>query len=662
MACTSTTSVIPTAIAASVRGCRERFEADNGRKVADWPKECHSGPRKQEYNDWRCRQITSLVSAVSREARQLRPGLKISAAVFGAYPSCRESVAQDWPAWIKAGYLDFVCPMDYTARDAEFVSLVTSQMKLIEGRVPLYPGIGATATGMGAGAGPRRGTNPPRPGVRGRRFHDLQLRARHGRRDRARRGTRRRFAVGRPTASQSEIMSSEQRQLFETQPEPWEADDQSQQLVATVVPSAGPSQEFDYVVPDALRESVEPGRRVKAPFGPSNRLAIGYCVRLENRPAGRRRLKSLHSVLDRSSLLSPAMLRLTRWIADYYLCDWAAVLDAVVPAGVRGGAGTRMATLLSVDPEVLKQLPNISPLPPGEGTLKLAPKQLEVLRVLAAAKQPMGPGELARAARCTQAPIVALRRKGLIRVRTSRVNSPRPEEALAVREKHLVLNPDQQRALRTIIDALNSRQQQTILVHGVTGSGKTEVYIQAIQEVIHFGRQAIVLVPEISLTPQTVERFRQRFGAVAVLHSHLSDAERHWHWQQIAEGAVSVVVGARSAIFAPTPNLGLIVLDEEHETSFKQESLPRYHARDVALARAAAEEIPLVLGSATPSLESWHRAKSGQYLLVEMPRRVLERPMPAVGTIDLRAQQGPRLALQRRDQPADADGHRYGPR
>ena len=121
---------------------------------------------------------------------------------------------------------------------------------------------------------------------------------------------------------------------------------------------------------------------------------------------------------------------------------------------------------------------------------------------------------------------------------------------------------------------MNSRRHQTILIHGVTGSGKTEVYIQAIQEVIHFGRQAIVLVPEISLTPQTVERFRQRFGAVAVLHSHLSDAERHWHWQRIAEGAVSVVVGARSAIFAPTPNLGLIVLDEEHETSFKQESVP----------------------------------------------------------------------------------------
>jgi primosomal protein N' (replication factor Y) len=423
-------------------------------------------------------------------------------------------------------------------------------------------------------------------------------------------------------------MPSPQRQLFDTEPEPWEADDQSQQLVAEVVLSAGPAQAFDYVVPDALRDAVELGRRVKVPLGPSNRLVVGYCVRLENRPSAGRRLKPIHSVVDERSLLSPAMLRLTQWIADYYLCDWASVLDAVVPAGVRGGAGTRLATLLSMDDEAAQRLPE----------LKLPPKQEEVLKILAAAKKPLGPGELARAARCTLAPIAALRRKGLIRANVGRITTLPPEKTPPAREKHLVLNPDQERALRTILEALNARRQQTILIHGVTGSGKTEVYIQAIQEVIHFGRQAIVLVPEISLTPQTVERFRQRFGAVAVLHSHLRDAERHGHWQRIAAGDVSVVVGARSAIFAPTPHLGLIVLDEEHETSFKQESAPRYHARDVAVARATAEEIPLVLGSATPSLESWQRAQSGAYTLVEMPRRVLDRPMPAVGTIDLRGQ------------------------
>ena len=283
--------------------------------------------------------------------------------------------------------------------------------------------------------------------------------------------------------------------------------------------------------------------------------------------------------------------------------------------------------------------PHPSPLPKGEGTKgKLPPKQQEVLKTLAASEKPLTPGELERAARCTSGPITALRRKGLIRSQSGRIATLRPQDPLPVREKHLVLNPDQQKALGTILDAMNSREHRTVLLHGVTGSGKTEVYIQAIQEVIHFGRQAIVLVPEISLTPQTVERFRQRFGEVAVLHSHLSDAERHVSWQQIAKGTASVIVGARSAVFAPTPNLGLIVLDEEHESSFKQESVPRYHARDVAIARAEAERIPLVLGSATPSLESWHRAKTGEYTLVEMPRRVLDRPLPAVGTIDLRGE------------------------
>ncbi|HWA99549.1 MAG TPA: primosomal protein N', partial [Pirellulales bacterium] len=164
----------------------------------------------------------------------------------------------------------------------------------------------------------------------------------------------------------------------------------------------------------------------------------------------------------------------------------------------------------------------------------------------------------------------------------------------------------------------------------------TEVYIRAIQEVVRFGRQAIVLVPEISLTPQTRQRFEARFGSVAVLHSHQSNVERHAQWQRIARGEVSVVVGARSAIFAPVPHLGLIVLDEEHESTFKQETAPRYHARDVALRRAADEHVPLVLGSATPALESYQRARRGEYRLVEMPRRVFDRPLPDVMTIDLR--------------------------
>jgi primosomal protein N' (replication factor Y) len=198
------------------------------------------------------------------------------------------------------------------------------------------------------------------------------------------------------------------------------------------------------------------------------------------------------------------------------------------------------------------------------------------------------------------------------------------------------LNSDQELALQAIKSALDSGEAHGLVLHGVTGSGKTEVYLQAIEHVASFHRQAIVLVPEISLTPQTVRRFRARFDRVAVLHSHMTDAERHHHWQAIARGEIEVIVGARSAVFAPPPHLGLIVIDEEHETTFKQDQSPRYHARDVAWQRAQAEGIPLVLGSATPSLESWQRTVTGEFQRLSLPKRVMNLPMPDAVTVDLR--------------------------
>ncbi len=421
-------------------------------------------------------------------------------------------------------------------------------------------------------------------------------------------------------------MSDKQRRFFDNEPAPWEVDEQAEQLVATVVFSTGPGGEFDYAVPDRLVGKVEPGRRVRAPLGRSNRLVTGYCVRLETKTAGPRTLKPLEGVVDPHNLLSPAMLRLTGWIAEHYLCPWGQVIEAVVPAGVRVQAGTRAVKVFAVCADAAERL----------SAQKLPEKQAQVVKVLTAATEPMSMEELTRAAKCTSAPVTALRRKGLIVTSTQRARSTRSPEPHALRQSSLVLNPDQQAALDAIRAALNSRQHQTLLIHGVTGSGKTEIYIQAIQEVVQFGRQAIVLVPEISLTPQTLERFRSRFDRVAVLHSHLTDSERHWQWATIASGQVQVIVGARSAIFAPAPNLGLIVLDEEHESSFKQDSAPRYHARDVAIHRAQAEGVPLLLGSATPSLESWYRAQVGEYRLLELPQRVLGRPLPVVGTVDLR--------------------------
>ena len=211
------------------------------------------------------------------------------------------------------------------------------------------------------------------------------------------------------------------------------------------------------------------------------------------------------------------------------------------------------------------------------------------------------------------------------------------------------LSPAQQGALDAILAPLRERRHETILLFGVTGSGKTEVYLQAVEETLAQGRQAIILVPEISLTPQTCDRFRSRFGTVAVLHSHLTAVERHAEWREIASGRVGVVVGARSAVFAPTPRLGLIVIDEEHEPSFKQATAPRYHARDVAEWIARSAGIPLVLGSATPSLETFARCLDGSWRMCRLPDRVGGSQLPAVITVDLRdAQSRARGALSPR--------------
>ena len=424
-------------------------------------------------------------------------------------------------------------------------------------------------------------------------------------------------------------MSAKQHSLFDIEPPEWETDSVQERCVATVVLPSGLTRPLDYAVPDAMRAEIEPGRRVCVPLGRGNRTVTGYCVAIENLSRSNRRLKEVGTVLDSQRLLSPGLLRLTKWMASYYLCPWGQVLDTVIPAGVRSGAGTRLTTLLSVPQNVAT----------NHETLKLPTKQAAVLNYLLAQTKPATPAEVAAAVGCTQAPVTALRRKGLIESEVRRLGTAATQEEILPREPHLEMNPDQTAALQVIMQSLASGSHETILIRGVTGSGKTEVYMQAIHEVIGYGRQAIVLVPEISLTPQTVARFRSRFGRVAVLHSHLSDVERHRQWARIASGKVPVVVGARSAVFAPTPQLGLIVIDEEHETSFKQDTAPRYHAREVAERRTAAEGIPLLLGSATPSLESYARSDAGHYRLVEMPRRIFNRPLPTVATIDLRSHQ-----------------------
>jgi primosomal protein N' (replication factor Y) len=405
-----------------------------------------------------------------------------------------------------------------------------------------------------------------------------------------------------------------QRELFASRPE-WEEDDARQGVIATVVMPSGVDRPLDYLVPERLAPEVEPGRRVRVPLGRGDRQRLAYCVAVRCGDLPPQPLKSVIAVEDEAPLLSPRMLELTEWMAERWMARHGAVLEAVLPAGVRLRRRARRNPLLVA-----------SGLPPTR-----RPTAAQA-RVLAVANEPRSPAELATLAGVGRDVVMRLLRGGhLMEAAPARAAPSRSDAAPAVD-----LSPAQAAALEAIRRPLCDGRHETIVLFGVTGSGKTEVYLRAVEETLAQGRQAIVLVPEISLTPQTCERFRSRFGAVAVLHSHLTPAERHAAWREIASGRVPVIVGARSAIFAPAPRLGLVVIDEEHESSFKQATAPRYHARDVAEWRARAEGVPLVLGSATPALETFQRCLRGEWTMCRLPDRVGGSHLPAVITVDLR--------------------------
>ena len=388
--------------------------------------------------------------------------------------------------------------------------------------------------------------------------------------------------------------------------------------------------EFDYAIPPELAGQVGVGSRVKVPFGP--RQVMG-CVTalLEDDANPHPNLRPLLKVVGAQSLITPRVLALARWIGEYYCCAPETALRSVLPEAVRREKEGWRERLC------VRALP--SPTPPP----KLTPRQAEVWQVIQE-KRELPLRLLLEMTGTTAETVRKLEDRGLVSI-AQEVDERDPyarEHFLPTQP--LALNAEQQRALQTIVAAMDGGVDaaRVFLLHGVTGSGKTEVYLQAIAHALEQGRGAIVLVPEISLTPQTVERFKARFSSgplqtlVAVLHSHLSAGERHDEWHKIRQGRARIAIGARSAIFAPVEPLGLVIVDEEHEHSYKQEEAPRYHARDVAVVRGQREGAVVVLGSATPSLESFHNVQRRKYTLLELLVRADDKKMPVVRVVDMR--------------------------
>jgi primosomal protein N' (replication factor Y) len=434
-----------------------------------------------------------------------------------------------------------------------------------------------------------------------------------------------------------------------------------------------------------------PGCRVEAPI--QNRRHIGYLIDIHTRAPEFRTL-AVSGLLDHWPLLSPELVRLGCWIADRYVCSAGEAFHAMLPAGIKQrlirfieatassrqkteagevlpnalswlvhSGRTALAEFVKTFPATHRKIPEwlaagaieihhqrtaaagpkirrvLVLKPDGQIALDgLTPKEKTALEFMLHRNQPVTAAEVQRGAAVSAAPINQLLQKGIILSVQERVMREVGTEAYYSQppEPLPVLTASQDNALREIRAAW-AGHRRPLLIWGVTCSGKTEIYLRWVAEMLKTDRSVIVLVPEISLTPQMTKRFRDRFGeAVAILHSRLSDGERFDQWEQIRRGHCRVIVGARSAVFAPVQNLGAIIIDEEGEPSFKQNDVPRYHARDVAEQRCIVENALLIMGSATPTMDSFQRAQEGRYQLIRLPERVSERFPPKATVVDMR--------------------------
>ncbi len=458
------------------------------------------------------------------------------------------------------------------------------------------------------------------------------------------------------------------------------------------VPTLQTNKPFDYYIPEEFIGHIEIGMRVVVPFG--NRHIQGFVVGLKER-SDIKNLKEIIEPMDVIPVLNKELLHIGDYLSEKTLCFKIAAYQVMLPPALKAKY-EKYITL--IDDHALEQLPtDLKKLFDKQKRLKwkdvekfvstsylyrkakeglfevtyevknqgnkkkvlyyvpttndvehfqnkknqlskpLSQKQEEIYQVFLRHFQPHTVSQMERKVANARAPLNALVNKGLLKKEEYEQYRDPYVDRYFQKTKALPLTEDQQKAITPILNTIEEKQQEVFLLHGVTGSGKTEVYLQAIEKVINQGKEAIVLVPEISLTPQMVNRFKGRFGnLVAVLHSGLSLGEKYDEWRKIQRKEVKVVVGARSAIFAPFENIGIIIIDEEHENSYKQEDIPRYHARDIAIERSKIHHCPVVLGSATPSLESFARAKKGVYKLLTMDKRMNQSRLPTVEIVDMR--------------------------
>lgn len=405
--------------------------------------------------------------------------------------------------------------------------------------------------------------------------------------------------------------------------------------VARVALLAPVDKDYSYTVPDELAGQVEPGRRVVVPFGRRGRRVPAFCVSVADEQ-WTSTLRPVAEVLDDQRLLSDSLLELGRWMARYYCCPLGRTLAAMVPAAIRVQSGfrtVRTCRLARTGEEAAKGV-------------RLSAQRRAVIDCLTAHPEGLTIEALLEATGAGRAVVTALAKAGVVEIRTHREPAPAPDFDRPGTEPAFQLNRTQRTAVERIVAMAAERRFRAVLLFGVSGSGKTEVYVHAIRAVLAVGRQAILLVPEIALTTQIVERLTSRFRDVAVIHSGLTGTQRSLTWAAIARGEKRVVIGTRSAIFAPCPDLGLIVVDEEQEGSYKNLQAPRFHTRDVAIKRAQLAGVPVVLGSATPSLETWHNCDRYRHFeRISLPARISGLPMPTVEFVDLRMAQGERKGV-----------------